>query len=579
MNRTALFASLATLIAGTAQGADILDLNSLPSRALAEEDRTVLDITGLRQNQLQIESSSDLSDSRLIRLRQYHLGVPVLGETVVVESGTNAIHDAVTRASGRVLLNLDKVMPDVEPSVSYDNAIITARQYARLTDETASSLHLYIDLDHLQGARLVYLIDLEGTVGKSTSRVSVLMDANTGLVLESWNSMDAGDGNGPGQVLRSVRERLISLGWSNDQIDTLLQHTAQLYWRDNAVMAETSCGADLAAVDLGFSVDEVRLAFHSPDKCRTNVRQYRTGTVEDSGETAKTLMAPASLAKASLGTKVEDTQAWQKVTTTNIAYLKPYNTAALVYDRGKVVLPFPYGIHMNNFYADVRRDRFRTSWDACGTAANCVHFRGKATGNRTTTTSYTNWAPVSGYDIRVIPNNSRTGPITKNQWIPWTTAVAKTAGWKVSTTQELSYAAKFTFPILAAAETTVTLKVGATEELNGQTTATITANHSVPGYKIPVGCEMAVQLQHRWQAYTDTWDVKPEFKGTVYDRDAEDGAIEGTVTATTFFASPTKNSTFTINQQNAYSTRAWAWGRKLGSTSLTTTTGCALIAL
>lgn len=580
MNRKTLFVALTTLIAGTAQATEIMDLNSLSSKALAEEANTVLDISGFNQNQLQVEASQDLAKSRILRLRQYHLGVPVLSEAVVVESGNSKLYDKVSRVSGRLLVGLDKELPDVEPALSYDHAMSMARQYAGLAAETSNASHLYVDLDDKGAARLVYLIDLEGSKDKSAARVSVLMDANSGVVLDIWNSLDAGDGNGPGQTLLGVRKQLSSMGWSRDQVDTLLLHTAQLYWRDNSKMADTFCGADLAAADLGFSVDDVRMAFSAPDKCRSNTRQAKTGLVDESAETVNVeAVAPSDLAKASLGTKVEDTLAWQQVTTSNIGYLKPYNTAAAAYDRAKVVFTLPWGIHINNFYADVRRDQFRSSWNACGTAADCVHYRAKGTGDRTTTTSYTAWAAIPGYDIKVTPNGSTTGAITVGQHVPWSSAIAKTSGWKVALTQELSYAAKFTFPILAAAETSVTLKVSSTQELNGQTTATITTNHTVPAYKVPKGCEMVEQLQHRWQAYKDTWNVYPEFKGNVLDRDNEDGQIYEKKAASTFFANPNKNATFTIDQQNSYSTQVKVWGRAKGSTSTTTTTGCGLIAV
>ena len=151
---------------------------------------------GLTAGELKAQRSQTYASGKVVtRYQQYHQGIPVLGENVVVEQKAGLVQPAF---SGTLLRGLANDLPMAKPTFKSSDVLSQAKTVARVQGATENDqANLYVKLDN-NVARLVYVVSFVVPDAKNPSRPFFLMDATTGAVIKRWEGLTHADATGPG---------------------------------------------------------------------------------------------------------------------------------------------------------------------------------------------------------------------------------------------------------------------------------------------------------------------------------------------------------------------------------------------
>jgi Zn-dependent metalloprotease len=133
----------------------------------------------------------------ITRYQQYYLDIPIWSQAVV-EVRQPSIAGVATKLSGKMVTQIQQDLPSPRPALSAAEALRMARTQQGNADKTSNERALLmVRLDRHQVAQLVYLVSFFVQAPKP-SRPTMLIDANTGAVLKSWNGLTHFNATGPG---------------------------------------------------------------------------------------------------------------------------------------------------------------------------------------------------------------------------------------------------------------------------------------------------------------------------------------------------------------------------------------------
>ncbi|MEH6460006.1 M4 family metallopeptidase [Chitinimonas sp. JJ19] len=192
-------ALLALAVAGALHGeaATRIDLGQNVQRdgALASAD--------LRATQ---HSMATADGGRKIKYQQYYQGVRVWGETAPVahfaKQGNGLVSSTPTFSTGVVVDGIAADLPSAQPRMSKNDIqklvrMLAARQGLMANRAELEQAELLVRLDEKSRAQLVYIASLH-IPGDEPTSPTFMLDANTGAVLMSWDSLAHRDAHGPG---------------------------------------------------------------------------------------------------------------------------------------------------------------------------------------------------------------------------------------------------------------------------------------------------------------------------------------------------------------------------------------------
>ncbi|WP_440056701.1 M4 family metallopeptidase (plasmid) [Pseudoalteromonas sp. T1lg65] len=132
------------------------------------------------------------------RYQQMYQGVPIIGDTVIL---TFRDSGEMRRAHGAAVYNIAQDIPSVVPKLNIKQAMMSIEQSI---DQAKKALpkqnkqsRLAIWLDQGQKAHLVYEISYV-TYGDNPERPYIIIDANTGEILDQFDNLQHADATGPG---------------------------------------------------------------------------------------------------------------------------------------------------------------------------------------------------------------------------------------------------------------------------------------------------------------------------------------------------------------------------------------------
>lgn len=538
MNRKMICTSVLAVLASqalTVNAAQTIDLARHATTKSMIGSANAYTLTQAKPNDLQMAHVENIEKKSLIRFDQYHLGVPVFGGSFVVEAENGAFDGRVKRASGSYTRGLDFDIPSREAVIDTTSALDSARRKLRLSGigrgmDANNTAHLYVWRDASGKGRLVYVVSLNvpATAHKRASRPTMIVDANTSAILDSWESIEGSDGMGPAGYLRPVAKALEAKGWDRKNIVKLFAHARNLYQVENSSMAATSCGAADAAADLGFSVSDVRSAFSMGGRCLSNARKYtlylgdQGSAMGESRDPVTRNIAAKAITNSTLTTKAGT---WRKFVPNDFIALKPWDTAAENLAAGKAALGIPSTsttrvdvIYLNN----INFDKFSSfppstsSIDYCSRDGNCVDIRSNAYGTRAQNDTYTAWSKIAGLTAFQFPATSQTTASTLQAGTGWSTTNSRASSWSYTVSTEVTIGAQFTVSDSFGYNYGVTFGASATK--SGEHSITYTTNFNYGSYRVPAGCYALVTPVEHWKARTDNWLVKPEVRGTMEAR-------------------------------------------------------------
>lgn len=536
MNRKTMYVGIIAALAAQAAVADAAQRVDLGSQAASRSMLGRADIYTLANaapDDLQMAHVQELGKSRLVRFDQYHLGVPVFGGALVIETDGSAAEGAVKQVKGGLLRGLDYDLPSRRVSLNEIGALDVARRALRVDGmgdppDAENTAHLYVWRDGAGKARLVYVVSLTlaDRQGKRGSRPTLIVDANTSAVLDRWESLDRGDGMGPGGYLRPVAKSLSARGWNQKRIQLLFAHATNLYQAENSPMASTSCGAVEAAQDLGFPVNDVRAAFSIAGFCRSNARKYtlRIGGADGDDPTPRIASAQEFSTLATTTTALSTKYGtWRRFTRNDFTLLPGWDTADENLAKTKSALGIPSTsttrvdvIYINNMNISKNNGFQTSSLDYCSRMNACVDIRMNASGSRSQSDTYTAWSRIRALTPFQYPATPHSTAITLNSGAPWSTANTTASSWSYTVSSEVSVGATIGFSDSFGANFNVTFGVSASR--SGEQSKTYTNNFFHGSYRIPAGCYALITPVERWKQRYDYWTVRPQVQGRMEAR-------------------------------------------------------------
>ena len=191
-------------IAFTSQAANVVDYSQVDLSTVLNQ--TTQGFTAVSQPlAYQDASRVDTGTTTLLRKKQLHYGIPVYGQSVVVDLSQKGIAKAV---DGQVLTDIEADIGSTLPMINAQQALAIAKsQYQGVAAATIHSpnTELGIWLDEQQQARLIYKIDFLQTKGMAPSRPITLVDAKSGELLDQWEGIAFIEAEGPGGNQKSGR--------------------------------------------------------------------------------------------------------------------------------------------------------------------------------------------------------------------------------------------------------------------------------------------------------------------------------------------------------------------------------------
>ncbi|WP_064663196.1 M4 family metallopeptidase [Pseudoalteromonas sp. MQS005] len=137
------------------------------------------------------------------RYQQTYQGIPVIGDTVSLTFNNGMLK----KAHGAAVYNIDEDLSDVSAKLTKKDAILKGSKTGIAAKSVGLKKHneqsrLAIWVDDQNKAHLVYEVSYI-TYGKSPSRPYLIIDANTGEVLLSYDNLQHANATGPGGNLKT----------------------------------------------------------------------------------------------------------------------------------------------------------------------------------------------------------------------------------------------------------------------------------------------------------------------------------------------------------------------------------------
>ena len=530
LTRPTVFAVLVAS-ACSAMAAQRVELASPNAKLTAFGAATIHSLSGLSAEDLKPISTSTLNGQNITRFQQYYLGVPILGEAIVVKGTGNAATSAPTSLSGAVLRNLDQDLPSVRPTLSQQTVLEQAKALSRTQQSSKEQVNLYIKQGAKGSAHLVYIVSFVNHNARTPSQPVYMIDAYSGAVLDQWEGLDKLDATGPGGSSKTALAALANTpGWNEQKAREFLRYASDMYWTANSDAKQGACGAEKAALDLGYKVAEVTAAFRKVDKCRSSA------VVELSGTTLAQLSAPreniqyvmgeihrldngpksaisADANTASLATLAATKVAygsWSRINATDLSRMGSHANVDYAKNRFTSVIGSgtqrPVNVDINDIKlgSEGQNPNATYGWYA--------DKRFVGTGQISDIPNYNAWTHVSGYNIQVVPNlENKT--INLPSVLLFSSATTKATNWSMSATAGVKIGGKIGIPLVAEGSVEVSFSVTGTG--GGSTSVTKTTNFYRPAIDVPVGYEAVFELVERWRPVSAVWSVPLEISGAV----------------------------------------------------------------
>ncbi|MEZ8202900.1 M4 family metallopeptidase [Vibrio splendidus] len=191
-------------IAFTSQAANVVDYSKVDLSKVLNNTKQGLTVAS-EPLSYQYISRINTNTTTLLRKKQLHYGIPVYGQSVVVDLSKQGVAKAV---DGQVLTGIESDIGSTLPMINAKQAVDIAKsQHKGIAAATIRDPHteLVIWLDDQQSARLIYKIDFLQTKGMAPSRPITLVDAKSGELLEQWEGIAFLEAEGPGGNEKSGR--------------------------------------------------------------------------------------------------------------------------------------------------------------------------------------------------------------------------------------------------------------------------------------------------------------------------------------------------------------------------------------
>ncbi|WP_135457785.1 M4 family metallopeptidase [Vibrio echinoideorum] len=191
-------------IAFTSQAANVVDYSKVDLSKVFNNTKQGLTVASEPLSYQDI-SRVNTNTTTLLRKKQLHYGIPVYGQSVVVDLSKQGVAKAV---DGQVLTGIESDIGSTLPMINAKQAVDIAKsQHKGIAAATIRDPHteLVIWLDDQQSARLIYKIDFLQTNGMAPSRPITLVDAKSGELLEQWEGIAFLEAEGPGGNEKSGR--------------------------------------------------------------------------------------------------------------------------------------------------------------------------------------------------------------------------------------------------------------------------------------------------------------------------------------------------------------------------------------
>ena len=186
--------------AATNQSLHAQNLGAVPVSALAAQLNLGPDMS------LAPASSVGLANNlRVVRQQQLFRGVPVYGRSIAVvqDAQGNAL-----RATGELLQNAQFDLTSVTPKLTAAAALSALKGHAHTMLAGGATIEneqadLFVYPQDNGATRLVYRVSYFVNDPQHPSRPTAIIDANTGLVIGSWNGLTDASADGPGGNLKT----------------------------------------------------------------------------------------------------------------------------------------------------------------------------------------------------------------------------------------------------------------------------------------------------------------------------------------------------------------------------------------
>ncbi|MCV2421803.1 M4 family metallopeptidase [Paucibacter sp. DJ2R-2] len=200
--RSALLAAAASL-ACQAMAADRVELEGADLARVglvAARGVTGPAALGLAADELKPLRSQTYSSGLVVtRYEQHYQGVPIWGEAVVEHLSKGS---RTPSFSGALVRNINQDLGHVQPSLSEQAVLAVAKSQAKDASKVSKTsneqVKLFVKLNDKGVAQLVYLVNFLTSHGDEPSRPHLLIDANSGAVLEQWEGLNHANATGPG---------------------------------------------------------------------------------------------------------------------------------------------------------------------------------------------------------------------------------------------------------------------------------------------------------------------------------------------------------------------------------------------
>ncbi|MGE4071555.1 MAG: PepSY domain-containing protein [Lysobacterales bacterium] len=550
MKKNALIIGLIATLSTSAHGAERVDLNQLYHSNKQYGDTSLAALTRLDRAQL-VATAGNVGKTNVTRYAQYYRGIPILGQRIIAEAASSTWDAPLEMVTGTLIQNLDADLPDTNPAQKRADVIAIAQSAVRNSIVTSESANLYIDIpDDGSQARLVYLVDLKTINGKGNGQISFRIDANTGKILDQWDSTESGI-MGPGGALSPVAKALLAAGWNQTDMEVLFNHAQTVYWTGDEPLSKSACGATAAAAALGFDVNSVRAAFQQPGHCRSNERlsEIESSVILEEHQAADdfSTLTPNGTKATTIPDKFTNLR---KLTRADALLIPAFDTGLEWWNRLEALKntgDHTTGrIYVNNFGADAPASGGNvvgSTLDYCSRNAACVNYRQKLKGTRYRFTELVMRDarfPGSIFSNTRTSNSGANEPYEENPQqfyvengvnASYTVSLATglSAGLTVGLTDTMS--ANFTMSL----ERTVSSQTG--------TTQLVGTHIGRKRLVVRPGCKVTVFVQEVYDPVSDLYEGYPNMTGTMKALGYLPGAGEKnyTLDAATFFSPVSSN--------------------------------------
>jgi hypothetical protein len=536
----------------SAMAAQRVDFDLQKTNPASFGGQTIHGISGLSADELKPINTSSVNGQNVTRFQQYYLGVPILGEAVVVKGTGNAATTKAASVSGAILKNVGQDLPSVRPTVTPQAALDQAKTLARTQQTSQEKINLYIKQGANGAAHLVYIVSFVNHSAFSPSQPVFMIDAYSGAVLDRWEGLDKRDGSGPGSSTQSALTALANTpGWNLPKAREFMRYANDIYWSANSDAKQGSCGAEKAALDLGYKVSDITAAFGSVGKCRSNVavdlvgttlaelskveeyQDYVYGDVRSAAKPQANTAAPGGqrLLRERATTKYAYGD-WSRITRDDLSHMGSHWNSDFARGRFQAVMgsdKTPVNVDVNDVQLGSSGQNPNGQW---GWYADK---RLVGNGQISDIPGFNGWQHVNGYTVSIIRNYGKS-VLNLPKDLFGSTATTQATNWSIAATAGVKIGGKVGIPLVTEGSVEVSFSVTGTG--GGSTSTTITQPFYQPAISVPVGYEAVFELVERWRPVSAVWTVPIEVSGLVgadYGAGKWNGHYFWTLPATSYF--------------------------------------------